>query len=337
MKSLLYVLLAISLALTACQSDANPPIQDMPAAVSEPREPTEAKPIPKFDRDSAYAYVEKQVSFGPRVVNSDAHAQTREWLVQKLESFGAEVREQDFEAEAYDGTNLSATNIIARFAPELEDRILLAAHWDTRPFADSPLEDDPNAVVNGADDGASGVGVLLEVARQLGQNKPDIGVDIVLLDAEDYGKSNGGKRESWALGAQYYSRNVIEPKPRFGILLDMVGARDANFPVEGNSERYAPELVRKVWRLAHSMGYGDYYVNERANGIIDDHFFINTIAGIPTIDIINMPRNDGSRSSQFVDHWHTGDDNMDVIDKRTLRAAGQVVLATVFREAAGTL
>ncbi|WP_116107386.1 M28 family peptidase [Lewinella sp. IMCC34191] len=317
-----------------CVNDGTPPIEDMPEEVAT--EPKPARPIPKFDRDSAYAYVEQQVNFGPRVVNSDAHKQTREWLVEKLESFGAEVREQNFEAEAYDGTTLSATNIIARYAPELQDRILLTAHWDTRPFADSPLEDDENAVVNGADDGASGVGVLLEVARQLGENTPDIGVDIVLLDAEDYGQSGGGSRTSWALGAQYYAKNVPEPKPRFGILLDMVGARDAKFGVEGNSERYAPQVVRKVWRLANSMGYGDYYINERRGAIVDDHFFINSIANIPTIDIINMPGNT-TGGSQFVEHWHTGDDNIDIIDKRTLRAAGQVVLATIFREAAGTL
>lgn len=294
----------------------------------------DAKPVPKFDRDSAYAYVEQQVNFGPRVVNTEAHRQTRAWLVEKLNEFGAEVIEQEFVAKAFDGTQLQSTNIIARYAPELQDRILLAAHWDTRPWADSELEDDPSAVVNGADDGASGVGVLLEVARQLGLNTPDIGVDIVLLDAEDYGKSDGGSRNSYALGAQHYSKNIIQPKPRFGILLDMVGARDARFAVEGYSERYAPDVVRKVWRLADGMGYGSYFVNERGNAITDDHYYLNTMGGIPTIDIINLPN---ASDSPFPDHWHTGNDNMDVIDKRTLRAAGQVVLATVFREAAGTL
>ena len=338
MKFHLFALtLLLALYVSGCASDSAPPIEDMPAPSAAPQQPRDAKPVPKFDRDSAYAFVERQVAFGPRVVNSAAHAQTREWLVGKLESFGAEVRRQDFEAKAYDGTELSATNIIARYAPDLPDRILLLAHWDTRPFADSALEDDPNAVVNGADDGASGVGVLLEVARQLGQNTPDIGVDIVLVDAEDYGKANGGDRDSWALGSQYYARNLREPRPRFGILLDMVGARDATFPVEGYSERYAPEIVRKVWRLANSMGYGEYYLNQRAAPITDDHFFINSIAKIPTIDIIHLPQNEQARSGQFPDHWHTGDDNMDVIDKRTLRAVGQVVLAAVFREAAGTL
>ena len=317
--------------VVACTDDAPLPVEDTAPASAPKRD---AKPVPKFDRDSAYAYVEQQVNFGPRVVNSEAHARAKAWLVSKLEAFGAEVTEQEFEAEAYDGTDLSATNIIARYAPELPDRILLAAHWDTRPMADSPLEDDPNATVNGADDGASGVGVLLEVARQLGLNAPDIGVDIVLLDAEDYGQSNGGNRNSWALGSQYYARNLSGTKPRFGILLDMVGARDANFAVEGYSMNYAPDVVRKVWRLADGMGYGAYFVNEQGGTITDDHFFINTLAGIPTIDIINHRKD---TDTGFVAHWHTGDDNLDVIDKRTLRAAGQVVLATIFREAAGTL
>ena len=327
----LFFALALLTALLGCQPDTASSITETPPPAAPPQA-KEARPVPKFDRDSAYLYVEQQVNFGPRVVNSDAHRQTKDWLVEKLTAFGAEVTEQDFEAKAFDGTNLSATNIIARYAPQETDRILLCAHWDTRPFADSELEDDPNAIVNGADDGASGVGVLLEVARQLGLNEPNIGVDIVLLDAEDYGES--GNNSSWALGAQYYARNVVQPKPRFGILLDMVGARNARFAVEGYSERYAPEVVRKVWRLADQMGYGNYYATERGPGILDDHYFINTIANIPTVDIINLPKDSGG---SFVAHWHTGDDNLDVIDKRTLRAAGQVLLATVFREAAGTL
>ena len=159
-------------------------------------------------------------------------------------------------------------------------------------------------------------------------------MDIVLLDAEDYGQPNGGNTNSWALGAQYYAKNVPTPRPRFGILLDMVGARDARFAVEGYSEKYAKDVVRKVWQLGDQMGYGSYYVNERGGAITDDHYFINTIAGIPTINIINLP---AGAEGRFVDHWHTGDDNLDVIDKRTLRAVGQVVLAVVFREAAGTL
>ncbi len=327
----LFSVLLFFLLVTACKQDGPLPAEDS-APVSAPKR--DAKPVPKFDRDSAYAYVEQQVSFGPRVVNSAAHRQTREWLVGKLESFGAEVTEQEFRVTAYDGFEIEATNLIARYAPDLPDRILLAAHWDTRPWADSKLETDPTAVVNGADDGASGVGVLLEVARQLGMSTPDIGVDIVFLDAEDYGKSKEGGTNSYGLGAQHYARNIPAPKPRFGILLDMVGARDARFAVEGFSQQYAPQVIRKVWRLADGMGYGSYFVNEQVGRITDDHYFLNTMGGIPTIDIINHNKDS---ETGFVDHWHTGDDNMDKIDKRTLRAAGQVVLAVVFREAAGTL
>lgn len=291
-------------------------------------------PVPKFDRDSAYAYVAAQVAYGPRVPNTEAHRQTKEYLADKLSEFGAEVIRQDFTATAYDGTELNSTNIIGRFAPERSDRILLAAHWDTRPMADSPLEDDPNAVVNGADDGASGVGVLLEIARQIGQAAPNIGVDIVLLDAEDYGEAQGGNTNSWGLGAQYYSKNLPPRKPRYGILLDMVGAEDARFAIEGYSAKYAPDVVRKVWRLANQMGYGAYYVNEQDDPVVDDHYFINTIAGIPTIDIINRRRD---TRTGFVEHWHTGNDDLEAINKRTLRAVGQVVLATVFREGDGTI
>jgi Zn-dependent M28 family amino/carboxypeptidase len=291
-------------------------------------------PVPKFDMDSAYAFVAAQVAFGPRVMNTPAHDAAGEWMVNKLEEFGAEVERQAFTATAYDGTPLKSMNIIGRFNPEEQDRILLAAHWDTRQVADSPLETNPSAVINGADDGASGVGVLLEIARQLGKSAPHIGVDIVLFDAEDYGDPGGGNTNSWGLGAQYYSNNLSGIRPRYGILLDMVGARDAEFAIEQYSQHFAPQIVRKVWKLASDMGFPHYFVQRQGGGITDDHYFVNTIAKIPMIDIINhRPENQTS----FVKHWHTGDDNMDKIDKRSLRAVGQVVTALVYREGNGTI
>lgn len=321
------------LLLLSCGDEQAAGVSPPSPPATAPRQPDpNAKPVPKFDRDSAYAFVAEQVDFGPRVMNTPAHEAARRYFVQKLEDYGAAVTEQEFTAEAYDGTKLRGTNIIARYNPEMDDRILLCAHWDTRPVADSPLEDDPNAVVNGADDGASGVAVLLEIARQLGLSTPNIGVDIVLLDAEDYGAQNNAN--SWGLGAQHYAKNVLLPKPRYGILLDMVGARDARFAVEQISFKYAPQVVRKVWNLANQMGYGAYFVEEDGGAVTDDHYFINTIAGIPTIDIINRRKD---TDTGFVAHWHTDDDNLDVIDKRTLRAAGQVVLAVVYREAGGSL
>ncbi|MFK8161217.1 MAG: M28 family peptidase [Lewinella sp.] len=337
---LLHIILAVALLLvgsfvfSGCESDAKdpatPPPSTAPATPPMPKE--DQVPVPKFDMDSAYAYVAAQVAFGPRVMNTPEHDAAGEWLVGKLEEFGAKVERQNFTATAYDGTSLKSMNIIGRFNPEEQDRILLAAHWDTRHVADSPLETNPAAVVNGADDAASGVGVLLEIARQLGQSAPHIGVDIVLFDAEDYG--GGGNSNSFGLGSQYYSRNLTGIRPRYGILLDMVGARDAEFAIEQYSQYYAPAVVRKVWKLAADMGYVRFFPQRQGAAITDDHYFVNTIAKIPMIDIINLPS--GSQST-FVKHWHTGDDNMDKIDKRTLRAVGQVVTALMYREGNGTI
>lgn len=325
--------LIIAIALSSCQPESTSSgAADEPESVA-----AQAPSVPTFNRDSAFAYVAMQVAFGPRVPNTPPHDACREWLVTKLTSFGAEVKEQPFRAEAYTGEVLKGTNIVASFHPESNKRILLGAHWDTRPFADSPL----NKVrrdegVPGADDGASGVAVLLEIARQLGQNPMDLGVDIVLFDAEDYGESNADNPESWGLGSQYWSRNTgySADKPRYGILLDMVGARGARFAREQYSVYFARPVVDNVWKLAQNMGYSNYFVNADAGGITDDHYFVNTIAQIPMIDIINRP---AETQTGFGHYWHTHDDNIDIIDKRTLRAVGQVVLAVLYRENAGTL
>ena len=317
-----------------CGSDTAPsPPDTAPAAAPRPNLP--AVNVPAFDADSAYAYVGRQVDFGPRVMNTAAHEAAKKYLVGKLRAFGAEVTEQDFTATAYNGVQLNGTNIIGRYNPEMQDRLLLAAHWDTRHVADSPLEDDPAAVVNGADDGASGVGVLLEIARQLQLAPPNIGVDIVYFDAEDYGESGADNANSWGLGAQYYSSNLPATKPRYGILLDMVGAKDARFAIEKVSQSYAPEVVDKVWNLAASIPkFAPYFPKTVGKGVTDDHYFVNTIGRIPMIDIINY-RVD--TETGFVAHWHTGNDDMDAIDRETLLAVGQVVTAVIYREGNGTI
>ncbi len=301
--------------------------------------------VPKFERDSAYSYVAKQVAFGPRNPNSAGHDACREWLVKTFKRFGAKVIEQKFQDEAYTGEQLNGTNIIAQYNPESTNRILLAAHWDTRPMADSPLSvSRHNEPILGADDGGSGVAVLLEVARNL-QNIPiDLGVDIILFDMEDYGDSREGGTEeekkaaedSFCLGSQYWSENQHASGFKYGILLDMVGAKNARFPKEGWSMRFARPLVEKVWELAERMGYGNYFANvqlEGGGGLIDDHYYVNTMAKIPMIDIINLPPN--PRNKSFGDHWHTHNDNMEVINKRTLGAVGQVLLAVIIRQANG--
>jgi hypothetical protein len=324
--------LTLLLAFASCGNDQSATV----STPTEPAKPKKAVPIPKFSADSAYQYVARQLEFGPRVMNTPGHDAAGEWMVQKLKDLGAEVVEQNFEATAYTQEVLKGTNIIARFEPEQEDRILLCAHWDTRHIADSKLnEGDKTQPVLGADDGASGVAVLLEVARQLGQSAPGIGVDIVLLDAEDYGDPGGENPTSWGIGAQYYSYNLpAGPKPRFGVLLDMVGAKDARFTVEEVSEYYAPEVRKKIWRLAKQMGYTKFFVEDKTRAVTDDHFFINRIAKIPTIDIINRP---ADTETGFVEHWHTDHDDLDAIDRKTLGVVGQLVLAAVYREAAGTL
>ena len=316
--------------LSGCQSDGSGQTS------AEEAPPKEKVPVPKFERDSAYAFVARQVAFGPRVPNTDAHQQCKQWLVNQFKSYGAKVIEQDFQPTAYTGEVLKATNIIAQFNPGATKRIVLAAHWDSRPFADSPLsEERRDEPILGADDGGSGVAVLLEVARQLQAHPIEMGVDIVLFDAEDYGESGGERAETYALGSQYWARNLHvsgKQRPKYGILLDMVGAEGARFPKEYYSVQFAPRIVAKVWKLAQNMGYGNYFVNDSGGGITDDHYFVNTIAKIPMIDIINRQP---ATQSGFGEHWHTHNDNMDVIDRRTLRAVGQVMLAVVYREANG--
>ena len=293
------------------------------------------KPFPEFNADSAYAFIQKQVDFGPRVPNTQAHQETRAWLVGKFEEFGMEVTEQSFEAKAFDGTNLQLTNIFASWNPQASKRILLAAHWDTRPMADKDTEriDEP---IDGANDGGSGVGVLLEIARIISTdaNQPAVGIDFILFDGEDYGEpehvnTRDGSQVWWALGSQYWSKNPHEPgyTAHYGILLDMVGGRNARFYREGYSMRYAKSIVQKVWRNAHNLGHGDFFQMRDAGEIIDDHLFVNEYANIPMIDIIDF-----SPDAGFGRFHHTHDDSMDIIDKRTLQAVGETVLFTIYQE-----
>jgi Zn-dependent M28 family amino/carboxypeptidase len=294
---------------------------------------TSAAPA-EFDAASAYGFVKKQVEFGPRVPGTPAHAACADWFVATLRQWTPDVVVQEFKARAYDGRPLAGKNIIASFNAEAKDRILLCAHWDSRPFADH----DPDPAnhfkpVIGANDGASGVGVLLEVARCLSLRKPAVGVDILLLDLEDFGEHanwRGSSEDSWGLGSQHWAKNPHRPgyKARFGILLDMVGAAGATFPMEGTSMYYAPAVVRKVWDTARGLGLGRYFIDRESDPLIDDHLYINRHAGIPTIDIIDYDAGRGG----FPSSWHTVGDTLDKIDKKTLEAVGRTVLAVVTQE-----
>jgi hypothetical protein len=285
----------------------------------------------EFNADSAYSYIEKQLSFGPRVPNTKSHQSCRDWLVYKLRAYGAKVQLQNAEVLAYDGKVLNISNIIASYNPAAKKRIFLCAHWDTRPIADQD-DENKNKAIPGANDGGSGVGVLLEIARQLQKDSLSLGVDIILFDAEDYGaprtSPKAGTAETWCLGSQYWSRHPHNPSynPKYGILLDMVGARNASFAMEQNSLNYAGQVMKRVWKIAHQLGHGSYFRYDKVPPIIDDHLFINEIANFPCIDIVH---HDTYSKSSFGDYWHTHDDNLSIIDKSTLNAVGESVMANV--------
>ena len=250
--------------------------------------------VPEFSADSAYLYVKTQVDFGPRVPNTAEHKACGDYLISSLKKFGAEVTVQEADLSTFDGTILKAKNIIGAYNPEAETRILLFAHWDTRPWADHDADSKNHKTpVIGANDGASGVGVLLEMARIFGKEKPAVGVDIIFFDAEDYGApeelSSQENANSWCLGSQYWAANKHIPgyRAKYGILLDMVGATGTRFYREQISDYYAGYVVDKVWNQAAALGYNHYFVNKPGGNITDDHLYINQKAGIPSIDIIH--------------------------------------------------
>ena len=297
-------------------------------------QPQTAIVVPTFNADSAYHYTAAQVAFGPRVPNSEAHHACGDWLESELSRFGAKVTAQNITLRAYDGTVLAARNIIGSYKPELRKRVLLCAHWDSRPWADAdPDPKNHRTPILGANDGASGVGVLLEVARQLQAQPTEIGVDILFFDAEDYGTHADEKEFSesntWCLGSQYWVRvpHTANYMARYGILLDMVGGKDARFHREGYSDYFAKHIVDKVWAAAHASGNGQWFPYADGGVITDDHLPINQIARIPCIDIIGHYPETG-----FAPTWHTLDDTMENIDPAVLCAVGQTVLQVIYNE-----
>ena len=304
---------------------------------------TAAEPVgPTFIADSAYLFCEQQCQFGPRTMNSEAHDRCGEWIADKFRAYGMEVALQKADLRGYDGTVLKSTNIIAAYQPELQERILLCAHWDSRPWADNdPDEANHHKPVMAANDGASGVAVMLEVARLLASQPTPlgIGVDFVCFDAEDWGtpqwaESDGDDSNTWALGAQYWATQHstlnTQHSPKYGILLDMVGGQGAKFYQEQMSKYYAPEIVRKVWAAAETVGYGSYFPKEDGGGITDDHLPVNQDAKIPCIDII--PYYPDCTASSFGPTWHTVSDDMQHIDRNTLQAVGQTMIQVLFSE-----
>lgn len=288
-----------------------------------------------FDADSAYAYVARQVAFGPRVPGSAASSACAEWLVGKLREFGAErINVQRARLKAYNGDPLDIQNISASVNPSAAKRVLLLAHWDSRPWADHDpdptMRDKP---IDGANDGASGVGVILEIVRQLQANAPNIGVDVLFVDAEDYGRregdgEDGADEDSWALGTQHWVANPTIPLESisYAVLLDMVGGKNAVFPREYFSQQGAPYIVDEVWKAGSRAGHSSRFVSDLGGAIIDDHVYLLR-AGVPAIDIIESAN---PKTGSFNPTWHTHADNMDNIDKETLKAVGETVLTHIY-------
>ena len=336
-RILAYILLLLLL-LSAVFYVAKPYLDKKPptpvAPVVKPRPNIPQIPVPNFNPDSAFLFVKKQVEFGPRVPNTPAHKKCAAWLVKEFQRFGFAVIEQKVSAPYYKGGTFNGVNIIAQYKPEAQKRICIAAHWDSRNEADKD-NNNQNKPIDGADDGASGVGVLLELARTLKSHPVDVGVDLICFDLEDNGDDKGPS-ETWCLGSQYWAKNLHRPgySPYYAILLDLVGAKGARFYKEGISREVAPQTVEKVWNMASSLGYSEYFVNEDGGGITDDHLFVVRGAQIPMIDIISTP-NKGS--SPFGDHHHTHNDNINIIDKNVLKAVGQTMTAVIFETHNGVL
>ena len=277
--------------------------------------------VPDFDGDGAFEYLVAQCNFGPRPPGTDAHWDCAEWLIDFLRPLADDVEQQYYEYEFWKtGETFKLANIIARFQPDLRDRIVLGAHWDTRPIAE--LDPDPanrDQPIMGANDGASGVAVLLELARLFSQYPPPVGVELVLFDGEDFGQH--GDMNDWCTGSRYYAMNLSGELPRWGVVLDMIGENGAVYEAEIYSMQYAPRLVRTLWNLAQDL---ELICFDPTPGpaVWDDHVMLNR-NGIPSVDIIDFE----------YPSWHTLEDTPDKCSAESLEAVGTLMVHWIYNGA----
>ena len=284
--------------------------------------------IPKFDGGNAYLQVEAQVKFGPRDPGSKGHQAALNYIQNELKKYTADVELQNFTYPGYDNVTLYLTNIVAKFNPEKKNRIMFFAHWDTRPRAEHAtkpeLRDKP---ILGANDGASGCGVLLELARILKNNKINYGIDLVFLDGEDYGKEHD--LNNFCLGAKYFAAKYPADKmPAFGVLLDLVGDKQAVFAREGSSDKFAPNVVSLIWNIAQQLN-SPVFSQDEGPEIYDDHIPLNQ-AGISTADIIDADLVGADTPVKRRNYWHSENDTMENISKDTLQQLGDVLTNLIF-------
>ncbi len=303
------------------------------------QQPTEETPtavnMPEFSGDSAYLYVDMQVGLGPRVPGTEAHKACLDYLKNSFEQWGAQVVVQEGKATLYNGKEMPLYNVIASFNPDAEKRIIICSHWDSRPMADhDPVEANREKPILGANDGASGVGVMMELARLFSLQMPTVGVDLICFDLEDWGAPetfNGNSEDSWCLGSQYWAKHLHRPgyKANFGILLDMVGAPNAVFYREQISDYFAAGVVDKIVKAAADLGFSNRFLNEKGGAVTDDHLYVNRMARIPMADIIQFsPQSE----TGFAHYWHTLNDDMQNISPETLGVVGKVLVKIIYSE-----
>jgi len=287
--------------------------------------------VPAFEEDSARAYAEAQLAFGYRTPGSKGWAACCDWLAAQMRRWCDTVVVQDFKATLWDGREVPGRNIISSLRPGATPRVLLAAHWDSRQWADhDPDEGKRRSAVPGANDGASGVALLMEMARGMSQMLPSAGVDIIFFDVEDQGQpewADGYEDNTWCKGSQHWAQHTHVPfyTAVYGMLFDMVGAAQPRFTKEEVSRHYAPGLTDKVWNVAAALGYGNIFVGQRTGAILDDHLYVNQIAGIPMVDIVQ-----NSATTSFFPHWHTTTDNLDNLDVQTMGIVATVAMKTLY-------
>lgn len=277
--------------------------------------------VREFDGQSAFAYIEAQVGFGPRIPGTEAHRRMAEWLDSLLRQRADTLVVQRWEHVTTKGDTLPLSNFLARFNPAVEKRILFLAHWDSRPTADGPTSRDSTAPVPGANDGGSGVALLLGVADVLDRAPPGIGVDLLFVDGEDYGDFTGTP-EDVLIGSRYYAAHQAPgAPPMYAVLFDLVADRELQIYQEGNSLVGAPEVVSLVWDTAKDLGYGGTFVSSPRHTLIDDHLELQKV-GIRAIDVVDFD----------YPAWHTPYDTIDKVSRESLQIVGDVAMALVRRE-----
>lgn len=321
-------LLFIGLCLTACNHSTTS------TSTSSSVDYTQVV-IPDFNADSAYQFVADQLEFGYRTPGSKGWQQCAAYLVSQMQRWCDTVIVQDFSTTLWNGQQVKGKNIIASIEPEqpATQRILLAAHWDSRQWADhDPNPDNHKKPIMGANDGASGVGALMEMARVITMQRPQVAIDFIFFDVEDQGIADWAdiyEDNTWCLGSQYWGQHPHTPyyTAAYGILFDMVGTKQPRFTKEAISMHYAQNIMNKMWNAAAALGHASVFVDSKSSEILDDHLYVNQLRGIPTIDVVQNTPN-----CSFYEYWHTVNDNIDAISKETLKLVADVTLTTIYAD-----